>query len=304
MPRLLENRSTNTTNNKSTESASQDSASNAFSPETTKRLKLGTFPNILHRMLSEEELSEFITWLPHGCSWKIVNKNRFVDEVIPKFFNHKNYKSFLRQVNGWGFVRINKGLDEGSYYHKSFLKGEPMLARDINRPPNFKATYNRGDDPPHFTLLNEEKANRYPNVLAHFESVNRHQPPRRLHTNHVMRHNFDVMEINSLVTSTMRAGDHVLQGNVPQVVPDGHVSQRMNSSALLCLLFEYRQREIKTMIYLEEIQRLNAITLLSTCANAISNPTLGQQSAERLAPNSQIDLSACEEFVKNEEKSF
>ena len=100
------------------ESASQDSTSNTLSPKTTKRLKLDTFPIVLHRILFKEELSAIITWLPHGCSWKIVNKSRFVDEVIPKFFNHKNYKSFLRQVNGWGFVRINKGSDEGSYYHK------------------------------------------------------------------------------------------------------------------------------------------------------------------------------------------
>ena len=92
--------------------------SNASSPKTTKRLKLDTFPNVLHRILSEEELSGIITWLPHGYSWKIINKSRLVDKVIPKFFNHKKYKSFLRQVNGWGFIRINKGLDEGSYYQK------------------------------------------------------------------------------------------------------------------------------------------------------------------------------------------
>ena len=92
--------------------------SNASSPKINKRLKSDTFPNVLHRMLSEEELNEIIIWLPHGCSWKIVNKSRFVDEIIPKFFKHKNFKSFLRQVNGWGFIRINKGLDEGSYYHK------------------------------------------------------------------------------------------------------------------------------------------------------------------------------------------
>ena len=104
---------------KSAESPSHDSTPNASSRNTEKRLKIDLFPNVLHRMLSEEEdLSEIITWLPHGCSWKIVNKSRFVEEVIPKFFNHNKFKSFLRQVNGWGFVRINKGLDDGSYYHK------------------------------------------------------------------------------------------------------------------------------------------------------------------------------------------
>ena len=102
----------------STEIITQGFNLNVSPPKSIKRTKIGAFPRILHHMLSKEELSGIITWLSHGCSWKIVNKSRFVDEVIPKFFKHKNFKSFLRQVNGWGFVRINKGLDEGSYYQK------------------------------------------------------------------------------------------------------------------------------------------------------------------------------------------
>ena len=58
------------------------------------------------------------------------------------------------------------------------------------------------------------------------------------------------------------------------------------------------------MIYLEEIQRLNARSLLSTCAKEISNPTVGKKSAERLVPNRQIDLSVCEAIIRNEEKYF
>ena len=101
---------------KSTDAVDHDSAMQS-SFKTSKK-KLDTFPNILHRILSDDELSGIITWLPHGCSWKVINKSRFVDDVIPKFFNHSNFKSFLRQVNGWGFIRITKGVDGGSYYHK------------------------------------------------------------------------------------------------------------------------------------------------------------------------------------------
>ena len=41
-----------------------------------------------------------------------------MNEVVPEFFNLNYFKSFLRQVNGWGFIRINKGIDKGSYFHK------------------------------------------------------------------------------------------------------------------------------------------------------------------------------------------
>ena len=68
--------------------------------------------------MSDPRFHDVITWAPHGRAWKVLNRGRFLNEVVPEFFNLKYFKSFLRQVNGWGFTRINKGIDEGCYYHK------------------------------------------------------------------------------------------------------------------------------------------------------------------------------------------
>jgi len=220
-------------------------------------------------MLSREELNEIITWLPHGCSWKIVNKSRFVDKVIPKFFNHKNFKSFLRQVNGWGFMRVNKGLDEGSYYHKSFLRGEPMLARSINRPSNFKATCSRFDDPPKFRPLYKQKSNRHPNDFAHSESLDPSPSLRRSHSNHAISETSAVTEDSLLGTISALTDERVLQTNISRVVTNSVVPQSMNSSAILHILIDHRQREIKTMLYLEELKRMSISSLLSNSRNTI-----------------------------------
>ena len=83
-----------------------------------KHKKLDAFPIILYRILSDPRLHDIITWVSHGCAWKVLNRGRFMNEVVPEFFNLNYFKSFLRQVNGWGFIRINKGIDKGSYFHK------------------------------------------------------------------------------------------------------------------------------------------------------------------------------------------
>ena len=85
---------------------------------SSKRKKLDAFPIILHRILSDPRFGDIITWAPHGCAWKILNKDHFLHEVVPKFFHLKLFKSFIRQVNIWGFIRITKGDDKGSYYHE------------------------------------------------------------------------------------------------------------------------------------------------------------------------------------------
>jgi len=273
-------------NNNSTDATGQDSRSNPLSLKPKNKLKLDAFPNVLHRILSKEENAEIITWLPHGCSWKITHKSRFVDEVIPKFFNHKNFKSFLRQVNGWGFMRINKGPDEGSYYHKSFLRGEPTLARAITRPSDFKATCNAGEDPPNFRLLHEQKTNRCPNGLAQLVSIELSQPLPWLNFNHSMSQTTHAIEGGMLDASAVLADQHVLQTNISQVVPISYVPQSTNSSALMCLLLERRQREIKAMLCLEEIKRSYFSSLLSHSRIANFNPILRQGSATRLPPNS------------------
>ena len=90
--------------------------------DKSSKKKLDPFPIILHRILSDSSFSDIIEWAPHGRAWKVQNNNKFLKEVTPKFFKLKHYKSFLRQVTGWGFTRIKEGKDKGSYFHKVSFK--------------------------------------------------------------------------------------------------------------------------------------------------------------------------------------
>ena len=67
--------------------------------ETNKKL----FPAKLHIIISSPEYQHIIAWKPHGRAWSLLNKSLFISEVLPRHFNHSNFGSFNRSVNGWGF---------------------------------------------------------------------------------------------------------------------------------------------------------------------------------------------------------
>lgn len=59
-----------------------------------------TFPMKLHRILADPRFQDCICWLPDGKSWRILNNHVFANVVLPEFFKHQKYASFMRQVNG------------------------------------------------------------------------------------------------------------------------------------------------------------------------------------------------------------
>ena len=82
-------------------------------------------------MLSDPDAEGVIVWLPHGRAWKIINQDKFETGLLGKYFEHGNMSSFMRQVNGWDFRRVVKGVDEQSYYHEvrfSFISNGLLVA--------------------------------------------------------------------------------------------------------------------------------------------------------------------------------
>mmetsp|Transcript_9502 Transcript_9502/g.14128 ORF Transcript_9502/g.14128 Transcript_9502/m.14128 type:complete len:645 (-) Transcript_9502:196-2130(-) len=106
-----------------------------------------TFPKKLMNMLSRSDVTDAITWLPHGRSFIVRNPKLFEEEIYPRFFKPAKYKSFQRQLNLWKFLRINKGFDSGSYYHHLFLRGKPTLVKKMTLPTKSDETDRRSSNP-------------------------------------------------------------------------------------------------------------------------------------------------------------
>jgi hypothetical protein len=76
------------------------------------------FPIKLYALLNQPSLSDIITWMPHGRSWKVLKPRVFETSVLPVFFESDNYHSFNRVINAWSFRRKSTGPDRGSYFHE------------------------------------------------------------------------------------------------------------------------------------------------------------------------------------------
>jgi HSF-type DNA-binding len=106
--------------------------------------KITTFPHVLHMMLEaahENGYDDVVSWQDHGRSFRIKDKKRLVTEVMPRYFNQKNYASFTRQLALYSFIRLTRkaGEDAGCYFHEHFVRGDPDRIRFIRRVPIKKA---------------------------------------------------------------------------------------------------------------------------------------------------------------------
>lgn len=97
--------------------------------------KVPNFPAKMHAILSRKDLEDVISWMPHGRSWRVHKPREFEIRVIPAYFEHVKFSSFVRQANGWGFQRITiDNRDRNSYFHPKFLRGLPHLCKSVKRP--------------------------------------------------------------------------------------------------------------------------------------------------------------------------
>lgn len=110
------------------------------SSECKKRL---SFPAQLHHLLEMVERQgkdDIISWLPCGKAFKVHKREEFVEQIMKEYFRQTVYRSFLRQLNLWGFKRMTSNrrraggeLYLGAYEHKCFQRDRPELCLTMKR---------------------------------------------------------------------------------------------------------------------------------------------------------------------------
>jgi hypothetical protein len=96
----------------------------------------------LHQMLEDVENNgnqSIVSWLEHGRSFKVHRPRSFVEKIIPSYFNQSKYKSFQRQLHLYGFTRMTRGPEAGSYSHPKFIRGLKTLCLSMT-PTKIKGT--------------------------------------------------------------------------------------------------------------------------------------------------------------------
>jgi len=122
-------------NQRSVSTGSLSSCSSSGSRTSKKRPPV--FPKRLYDMLENAESDGYahvISWMPDGKSFKIHNdgsrdkdNEKLIVEVLKKSFNQTRFKSFLRQLQLYGFERTYKGPQRGQCKHELFVRGRRDL---------------------------------------------------------------------------------------------------------------------------------------------------------------------------------
>ncbi|OMJ80218.1 hypothetical protein SteCoe_19581 [Stentor coeruleus] len=84
-------------------------------------------------MLSNNSLSSIVSWSSDGTEFMILSMNEFTDKVLPMYFKHSNFASFIRQLNMYDFHKLRSGTQELIYQHPLFIRGRSELLKEIKR---------------------------------------------------------------------------------------------------------------------------------------------------------------------------
>lgn len=80
-------------------------------------------------------------WSDDGTSFRVCNTEQFSRDILPLYFKHNNYASFVRQLNMYGFhrsteprTRIEPGIPMvENFMHEMFQRGREDLITNITR---------------------------------------------------------------------------------------------------------------------------------------------------------------------------
>ena len=90
----------------------------------------------LYNILKNKAYNNLIQWNEDGTKIIIVDSTKFSKNILPKYFNHDKYSSFVRQLNLYGFHKINNIYNSKNeiFFNEYFQENKtPEEIREIKR---------------------------------------------------------------------------------------------------------------------------------------------------------------------------
>uniref|UniRef100_W5NBM9 HSF-type DNA-binding domain-containing protein n=1 Tax=Lepisosteus oculatus TaxID=7918 RepID=W5NBM9_LEPOC len=107
-----------------------------------QNINLQGFVSKLWTLVDNSDTNDTICWSLNGMNFRIIDEQKFTEEILPRYFKHNNLSSFVRQLNMYGFrklINIEGGLVKSKkqnvleFHHPCFQQGKADLLEFIKR---------------------------------------------------------------------------------------------------------------------------------------------------------------------------
>lgn len=98
--------------------------------EKSKKMNANSFLVKVFEILEDPSNCEAISWTT-GEAFEITDLSKLINNVLPKYFKHQNFSSFIRQLNMYDFHKLPG--DSYIFQHPLFTKKDPAQFLQIKR---------------------------------------------------------------------------------------------------------------------------------------------------------------------------
>ena len=220
--------------------------------KTVSDSKTDKFLLKLYEILNNKDYSKIIHWNKNGSYIVITNIHALSTKILPIYYNHQNYSSFVRQLNMYNFhkIRTNPNNSEQYFIHEEFNKSKtPNEIKSLKRKKkndgrkNLKCLFFQDEDSKiKFTVLDSKK-----------EEINK------------LNENIDLIE-----------NDEKKIEKFENIIKEGNIKNDTQNKMLLFLLNKSKenidkQKEFKSKLKEINDEKVNYSTQIQKWNNEIEN---------------------------------